>query len=660
MDDAALEDGSSQPRARLHNACLACQKRKSKCDGQRPSCCQCQKRLVQCVYQQRKFRGPGKSKEYAHRLEERLKRLEESLKPGSSSSTESFDVSGGGHAGRVQDTSNPPSALLEPTTTSMAPAQANALSQNPTTLHLCPLERTCITEPSNQVPNIQQPGPRPVFLQMHFIEFIRAVTETGASKMQLFSPQHGHSKILSRLDDIIQDISEMYPVLDMSHFQELLTPREPDNDVDKSARLAIGNASLALGIQCKTANSAFAELSPAAWAYFKSAFSTVPMLAFQGFSSLAHEAILIMAMFMLGSADLHMASHLNTLALRAYQTCEVSRSHKGFVETQSHLRVFWTLASLDIDLAFRIGIPPIISDLSDKDLPTENPSDPVGCPEVRGMNCGANIMRMRAELARIQIDTYRQMLSSAANRSSQQELSLRAERSDQDLESWKASIPSASHPREEYQPGRDILPLPVIVLHFIFHDLKMKLRSATGGNPLGDCIPWAWATIRLMHCLPTQQFAALWRVLVYPTSAALVLLAAVSNDVVGSHAQPAVAGIRELTCFLHEMSSTKGCDVGKLLPWFSRFEEVVARSIAHDSVHQHQEMQKHLSRVLSPGMDYLRLAQSFLGRMASDDAILIQTLSEILEIPWAPEDEFGPFVPDALKPKTHNFSFIFA
>ncbi|KAJ4183816.1 hypothetical protein NW755_009355 [Fusarium falciforme] len=118
-----------------------------------------------------------------------------------------------------------------------------------------------------------------------------------------------------------------------------------------------------------------------------------------------------MAMFMLGNADLHMASHLNTLALRAYQACEVSRSHKGFVETQSQLRVFWTLASLDIDLAFRIGIPPIISDLSDKDLPTENTSDPVGYPEVRGMNCGADIVRMRAELARIQLDTYRQLLS---------------------------------------------------------------------------------------------------------------------------------------------------------------------------------------------------------------------------------------------------------
>lgn len=79
------------------------------------------------------------------------------------------------------------------------------------------------------------------------------------------------------------------------------------------------------------------------------------------------------------------------------------------------------------------------------------------------------------------------------------------------------------------------------------------------------------------------------RVLVYPTSAALVLLAAVSNDVV---AQPVVTGVRELTSFLHEMASRRGCDVGKLLVWFSRFEEVAAQSIRHDSVHQHREMHK--------------------------------------------------------------------
>lgn len=69
---------------------------------------------------------------------------------------------------------------------------------------------------------------------------------------------------------------------------------------------------------------------------------------------------------------------------------------------------------------------------------------------------------------------------------------------------------------------------------------------------------------------------------------------------------------------------------------------------------------QHLFAVFSPGVDYLRLAQSFLGRMAADDAGRIQKLSEILEIPWLPEDEFGPFVPDCLKPKTHNFAFSFA
>ncbi|RSL60732.1 hypothetical protein CEP54_006584 [Fusarium duplospermum] len=663
MDNPVFEDGSSQPRARLHNACLACQKRKSKCDGQHPSCCQCQKRGIQCVYQQRRFRGPGKSKEYAHKLEERLKRLEESLKPGSSSSTEQVSIGVTGDDDQVEDRSRSPSTLLDSRTqdpTSTASTQANALTQNMTTLHMSPLERSCITESSNEIAGNLPPGPPPSFLQMHFIEFVRTATTSDTFKMQLFSPQHPHSKVLSRLDDVVQEIREMYPLLDMGHFEELLTPQESDDFMDKAARLAIRNASLALGVQWKAANSAFGDLSPAAWAYFKSAFSTVPLLLFQGSSKLVYEAMLIMAMFMQGNADLHIASHLNTIALRAYQTCHLYSSRQDCVQAESQRRAFWSLATIDIDLALRLGIPPMISDLSSEDLPAENPSDPAWHLDVPGMDRGLNMMRLRAELARVQSDVYHQLLSTTARRSSQHELSMKAERLDQVLERWKATIPAIFQPRDEYHPGRDVLPLPVIMLHLIFYDLKMKLHSVASASSLDGCMASARATITLMHCLPTQQFAALWRVLVYPTSAALILLAAASNDVTGSKVEQSVSGIRELLHFISDMVSRKGCDAGRTLPWFSRFEEVTSGTKTQCSPIKYQEVHKHLSLVFSPGIDYLRLAQSFLGRMAADDAGRIQKLSEILEIPWLPEDEFGPFVPDCLKPKTHNFAFSFA
>ncbi|RSL81745.1 hypothetical protein CEP51_005611 [Fusarium floridanum] len=605
----------------------------------------------------------GLAREYAHKLEERLKRLEESLKPGSSSSTEQVNIGVTGHDDQVEDRSRSPSTLLDPGTqdpTSTAFTQANALTQNMTTLHMSPLERSCITEPSNEIADNLPPGPPPSFLQMHFIEFIRTATRSDTFKMQLFSPQHPHSKVLSRLDDIVQEISEMYPLLDMGHFEELLTPQESDEFVDKAARLAICNASLALGIQWKTANSAFGDLSPAAWAYFKSAFSTVPLLLFQGSSKLAYEAMLIMAMFMLGNADLHIASHLNTSALRAYQMYHQSHSHGDRIQRESQLRVFWSLVNIDIDLAFTIGIPPTISDVSSEDLPAENPSDPAWYLDVPGMDRGINVMRLRAELARIQSAVYHQFLSATARRSSQEDLSIRAEGLDQALERWKAALPLILQPRKDYHPGKDVLPLPVIMLYFIFHDLKVKLQSMVGTNSLDDCITSARATIRLMHCLPTQQFAALWRVLVYPTSAALILLATARNDVVGSKAELSVNGIRELLHFISDMVSRKGCDAGRTLPWFSRFEEVAAGRTRQCSLVEYQEIHKNLSLLFSPDIDYLRLAQSFLGRMAADDAALIQKLSEILEIPWLPADEFGPFVPDSLKPKTHNFAFSFA
>lgn len=82
------------------------------------------------------------------------------------------------------------------------------------------------------------------------------------------------------------------------------------------------------------------------------------------------------------------------------------------------------------------------------------------------------------------------------------------------------------------------------------------------------------------------------RVLVYPTSAALVLLAAASNDTTGPNSEASVNGIRELTHYLRDMLSRKGCDLEKALPWFSRFEAVAAAISAGDTAHEIREVHK--------------------------------------------------------------------
>ncbi|KAH6645452.1 nuclear protein, partial [Truncatella angustata] len=62
-------------------ACNRCKGRKIRCDGKTPSCGHCAKRKAVCLYMTRKKRGLGKRYlEYIQSLEERLKRLESTLR----------------------------------------------------------------------------------------------------------------------------------------------------------------------------------------------------------------------------------------------------------------------------------------------------------------------------------------------------------------------------------------------------------------------------------------------------------------------------------------------------------------------------------------------------------------------------------------------------
>ncbi|KAJ3195815.1 hypothetical protein HK101_010987 [Irineochytrium annulatum] len=74
MDEAALK------RKRITQACDACNKKKVKCDGQKPTCNNCQKSSSSCSYSRgAKKRGPRAG--YIESLENRLKEMEALLQP---------------------------------------------------------------------------------------------------------------------------------------------------------------------------------------------------------------------------------------------------------------------------------------------------------------------------------------------------------------------------------------------------------------------------------------------------------------------------------------------------------------------------------------------------------------------------------------------------
>ncbi|KAJ5446850.1 Transcription factor [Penicillium cf. griseofulvum] len=78
--DNETPNGRPSKRRRVAIACDACRTRKSRCDGKRPSCSLCQDLGFECVYTPPPTAANViVQKDYLHGLEERVKRLEESL-----------------------------------------------------------------------------------------------------------------------------------------------------------------------------------------------------------------------------------------------------------------------------------------------------------------------------------------------------------------------------------------------------------------------------------------------------------------------------------------------------------------------------------------------------------------------------------------------------
>ncbi|EXL39725.1 hypothetical protein FOCG_17696 [Fusarium oxysporum f. sp. radicis-lycopersici 26381] len=345
---------------------------------------------------------------------------------------------------------------------------------------------------------------------------LRAEIDTVPFRMARFGPHFSHEDTIHLIDDIADEISEVYPLLTMSHLESLITPQDLDSSVDSAARIAIANVALAMAFQWKAANPAFKELSPLAWGYFKTAMSICPLLLFQGSSVPAYEAILIMAMFMQGTGDIHNASYLNTFAVRAVQMFDAANPLKSLASgvdgAENRMRVFWTLAALDVDMSFRLGIPPAMIMMVDlaNGLPSEISSDQIGRPIMPGVDHPMDIIKYRAQLTKIQFDVYWQLLSDPARQSPLYELSAKAGDLNQEIETWKQSLPSAIQPRHDYQDLVKKLPFQAIIIHLVFHDLKAKVQVAMNASSLEASAASARAIVQLMHYLPTHQFTGLW------------------------------------------------------------------------------------------------------------------------------------------------------
>ncbi|KAK3326679.1 hypothetical protein B0H66DRAFT_167527 [Apodospora peruviana] len=667
------DDGVDRHKQRASTACLPCRSRKRRCDGQKPTCSNCISVQSACHYPRvQKRRGPGKSKQRITVLENRLLILESQLRGGNSAVVQPEHSSRSGLADPqpLGSSGKAPESPMAPTRTGIRASQTAA-----ELLPRHPLFR--------QVPD-------------RIAEFKArlASDSAGSFRMMVASPVvPGYAELLL-VEHSLQEICKEFPLFDTLEFLGRVRNQGAVTSIQAcggASRWACLNSAIALSVHVKTANGAFEELAPFAWAYFKNAYAVFPELMLQGNDSETVKALVFMALFARNSADARTTSLLLSTALRLSQTLDSSLFN--VVESENARLTLWAAFILDAELSLCCGLAsgPGAGDI-DIDLPNEeyphHGDDDEAC---------ASIFRRRAELALIHSAVRTRLYSRDAFNMPESELLSTIVTLNQALEDWRQTLPP------EAQPGHvgAILEPHCIILHLAFHNLTSMVhwaaqrhsawgdvattRSGLEGQALSlinlsrlKVRAAAQHTLRLLRQSPFEQFAQFWRNLCYPLSAALTLLLYILECPQDPDAEADSQLLRGFGREVKRMQNDGDFELSHLLKAYLGLEHVgnVAISQAQsqnderlEAARSAEPWQDHafpqddvqtFRELLSSATHPMYLVQGLLTNLPNRDHKISQSIARIIPgiMPLIDESKpYGPLVPACMKPGTYGFGF---
>lgn len=308
-----------------------------------------------------------------------------------------------------------------------------------------------------------------------------------------------------------------------------------DNPGGNPSRWAVVNAFLASAMLSKITNEALATMTPIIWCFFKNAFSTYPELIIGTLDVLACEALLVMAMFMLCSADVQTASQLAAAAARMTHTLGLhQRQFYGsldLVAAQRHKSVFWIAYILDADLMHKYGL---ISSFGDGEVTLALPDDePTDLTDPKAPN-SANLLRKRAELAVIQHRIHKLLHGKDTLLQSGVGVVEAVTKTKRELRNWKDTLPEQMIHCDSSTDGPD---MSLVLLHHTYYSAMVKIHMVLArlrgpeysnseqvltlqGSLMHSSIQMSWTmcaasargTIGVLRNLPPPPFAYLWYV----------------------------------------------------------------------------------------------------------------------------------------------------
>lgn len=646
MDD--LHDQGDPKRRRIARACDMCRKKKIKCDGKMPSCTHCQNYKTECIFTQvEKKRQPPKGAKYIEGLENRLARMESLMRlsgvlPEDDDGSMDLGTLEKRLADRTSNTGTPGnrnSVSLGTNTESQTPtAQPQQKSPVPPSLP-SPRSGTATPEPSREKDGDKEEDAlaemmcslvtnncgetRYIGSSSGFsifspkgIEWVndktgdnsfQSMISTAAIddnkwiqwkpdvfqdifKRRVYKPLPPKNEALSLLKDFFENFNCMFPLFHEPTFMHLVDKHYSEDPYEGSGWWASLNVTLAIAHRLRVmSNLVPQEEDEKAWQYLKNAMSVQVELTMRNTDLLSVQALLGIALFLLGTPNPQPSFFFVAAAIRLAHSIGLHKKGSGFnlnaSEIEQRKRVFWIAYLLDKDISLRSGRPPVQDDDDmNVELPSEDPPDNIGNIPLADGKGKLNLFRLMCTFALIESKVYKQLYSVKASKQSDGELLNTIGELDRELEAWKDSIPLDFRPEHEIKASHTPLILHVVSLHFSYYNCLTTIHRMSvhhgywtsrlsnfaiqglNARPLNPrvfmsaqlCVQAARATIHLIKYVPKGDYCSVWLIIYFPVTALVTLFANILQNPSDTRARSDLKLINLVVSFLSMLSNDEG------------------------------------------------------------------------------------------------------
>lgn len=228
----------------------------------------------------------------------------------------------------------------------------------------------------------------------------------------------------------------------------------------------------------RTDSKSLAAISSIAWAFFKNAFAMYAELVVRRPAIVSCEALLVMALFMLRTADAGLAAQLTAAAAHIAHMLGLHKQeyYVGLDAdvAERHKRILWVVYILNADVTHRYGLP----------SPLDEETIVIKFPEVEHYHVFSpgddtarlarqhqgGILRQQAIFTVVQLRIHKLLERVSFGRLSMQESTDLLEavtKIHQELEEWKSFLPTKTQP-DSRACGTPRLEIPVAMLHYTY------------------------------------------------------------------------------------------------------------------------------------------------------------------------------------------------